>query len=166
MLKFGFASISKDTFDWITNKFPDGSIMLELGSGSATGEFCKHYKVYSIEHNSFWVGKHPSNYIHAPIKDYQTYSWYDVDIIKQNLPPKYDFILIDGPPKNIGREGFLINIDLFDTSVPLIFDDVNRGEELELVKKVSQKLNIPYKLMKTGIRKTIAVISADHEKEE
>ncbi len=159
--KFGFASISKSTFEWITKKFPDGSTMLEFGSGNATSEFVKHYKVYSIEHNEYFVGQHPTNYIHAPIKDYGEYSWYDIDIIKAEMPKKYDFMLVDGPPKKIGREGFLHNIDMFDTSVPMIFDDVNREDELDLVRRVSEKIGVPYKVMKTSLRKKIAVISPE-----
>lgn len=157
--RFGFASISRDTFDWILNHFPQGSTMLELGSGNATKEFVKHYSVYSIEHNPEWVGKSPSHYIYAPIKDYGEYSWYDVEKIKEGLPEQYDFILIDGPPKKIGREGFLHHLQLFNTQIPLIFDDANRGGELELIQKVADKLQYPYHVIKTGLRKKIGVIA-------
>ncbi|MHA1775918.1 MAG: hypothetical protein DRO88_02745 [Promethearchaeia archaeon] len=157
--RFGFASISRETFNWILAHFPDGNVMLELGSGNATKEFTKHYSVYSIEHNPEWVGKAPSNYIYAPIINYGEYSWYDTKKIQKKIPKHYDFILIDGPPKKIGREGFLHNLELFNTQVPLIFDDANRGGELVLIQKIAGKLKFPYHIIKTGMRKKIGIIA-------
>ncbi|WP_457558055.1 hypothetical protein [Candidatus Harpocratesius sp.] len=156
---FGFASISQYTFKWIIDHFPDGNTMLELGSGNVTKEFTNHYTVYSIEHNPNWIGKFPTHYIFAPIKDYGDYKWYDIQKIREQLPDHYDFILVDGPPKKIGRDGFLHNLHLFNTKVPMIFDDVNREGEFELIQKVATKLQYPYKIIKHGVRKKIGIIS-------
>ena len=38
---------------------------------------------------------------------------------------KYNCILVDGPPGYIGRDGFLHNLDNFNTNCLIIIDDVN-----------------------------------------
>ena len=57
----------------------------------------------------------------------------------------YDLILVDGPNGAIGRGGFLKHLDLFNTNVPIIFDDINRKDELQMMVKVSEILNKPCK---------------------
>ena len=140
---FGGWAITKDCFDYIRKILPEGKIILEFGSGWGTGELAKHYKMYSIEHNEGYIGGRDSTYIHAPIKD----GWYDYDIVKNNLPETYDLIFVDGPTGRIGRDGFYKHLDLFDTSVPIIIDDVHRDAEKALIEKVSKKLNKEYKIL-------------------
>lgn len=159
MPKFSGWSIDKFFFEYILKHFPDGSTMIELGSGRVTEEFAKHYNVYSIEHNAEWVGKFNSNYIHAPIKDYGNYQWYDRDKIKKSLPEKYDFILIDGPPKKYGRMGFFDNIDLFNPNVPMLFDDTHRRSEKKLIKRVAKHLDKPFKSYRHKILGGFGVIN-------
>ena len=53
-------------------------------------------------------------------------------------------ILVDGPNGSFGRGGFLKHLDFFNTNVPIIFDDINRESERQLMIKVSEKLNKPY----------------------
>ena len=43
-----------------------------------------------------------------------------------------------------GRGGFLKHLELFNTDVLLIFDDINRESEMELMKAVSEKIGRPY----------------------
>ena len=139
--KFGGWSISQELFNWILENLPEGKTILELGSGSGTVELTHHYNVYSIEHNEKWVGRaEKSTYIHAPIVEYNGYSWYDVEIVREQLPKEYDLILVDGPPGAIGRKGFLKNIHLFNTDVPIIIDDSNRREEAEMTGSLVNKL--------------------------
>lgn len=99
------------------------------------------------------IVKYPKKFnptIHLPGKNGRPQKgWYDVNPLRQSLQDmKYDLILVDGPKEQYGRGGFLVNLDLFDTTVPIIFDDVNRGEErimmmkcVEHIQKSSQ-LNI------------------------
>lgn len=162
----GFWAVDDFFFDYITKTFPEGSVMLELGSGTTTEKFSKLFTVHSIEHNKEWVGKFNSNYIHAPIKDYGDYEWYDRDEIAKNLPEKYDFILIDGPPSKYGRMGFYHNMDLFNTDVPLLVDDTNRKTEKNMTKMISDKLNIPYKMFKNGFSQCFCVVSKEFNEEE
>ena len=140
--KFGGWAISKELFNWILENLPGGKTILELGSGSGTVELTHHYNVYSIEHDGKWVGRaEKSTYIYAPIVKYAGYSWYDVEIVREQLPKEYDLILVDGPPGTIGREGFLNNIELFKTDVPIIIDDSNRPAEARIRDALAERFN-------------------------
>ena len=122
-------AIGEQLYNWIIKNLPEKSTILELGSGTGSIELAKRYKLYSVEHDKKWLGlTKRSHYIHAPIKD----NWYDAKILKKELPKEYDLILVDGPPGDIGRYGFLDNIDLFNTKVPIIIDDIQRSAELNL----------------------------------
>ena len=133
---FGGWSIDEGLFDFIRSELPEGKVLLELGSGWGSGQFSQYYTVYSIEHNPRWLGKYDTNYIHVPIKN----KWYNPDILKENLPDNYDLILVDGPPGFTGRHGFYTHLDLFKTNLTIIFDDVHRKAEYELMIRVGQKL--------------------------
>ena len=114
-------SISQEMFDYIRSVLDDGATLLELGSGWASGQLSKYYTVYSIEHDRRWLYKYNTNYIYAPIRN----RWYDIEVLKKELPIHYDLILVDGPPGPIGRGKFYDYLDLFNTKVPIIFDDIN-----------------------------------------
>jgi hypothetical protein len=131
---------------YILEVLPANSTILELGSGTGTHELAKFYNMYSVEDNKKWVGKYDSHYIHAPIRNYGSYRWYDIKILRKNLPNTYDLILIDGPTGKIGRGAFYENLFLFNTNSILIFDDVNRPAELKLIQNVAQELGRPYKI--------------------
>jgi hypothetical protein len=157
--KLGGWAIQESCYNFIKTILPEGSTILEFGSGVGTGYLSQHYKMISIENYPEWIGKYNSKYIHAPIVNYnETYTapnipgaynskqvgWYDVEIIKQHMPLTYDLILVDGPNGAFGRGGFLKHLDMFNTNVPIIFDDINR-EEWHLMVEVSNILNRPYK---------------------
>ncbi|MEX0849103.1 MAG: hypothetical protein WD055_02645 [Candidatus Dependentiae bacterium] len=139
---FGGWSIAKELFDHIKELLPKGSTLLEFGSGWASGEFSKHYTVYSVEHDPFFLNQYNTNYIYAPIKD----SWYDPNILAEDLPKDYDLILVDGPVGNIGRYGFYVYFDLFRKDVPIIIDDVNRPEEYRLMMDLVDMLGRSYEI--------------------
>lgn len=142
---FGGWSISKELFNYILQILPAGSTILELGSGWASGELSKNYTVYSIEHNKRWLNKYQTNYIYAPIVN----NWYDTEVLKKELSLiQYDLILIDGPPGTIGRVGFYNNLNLFNTDVIMIFDDVNRPAEYNLLNNVALKLKKSFTIIK------------------
>ena len=131
-------AISTELFKWIRENFTKGSTILELGSGTGTIDLCKHYTMYSVEHNPRFVGLAASNYIYAPIKD----GWYDTEVLKKMLPDRYDLIIVDGPPRRIGRQGFFDNLSLFRHDVPIVFDDTQRPEEYALAIKTAAFLNM------------------------
>jgi len=148
-------SISKELFDYIRSILAKGKTILELGSGWASSELSKYYTVYSIEHNKYWLNKFNTHYIYAPIKD----RWYDTEILKNKLPKTYDLILVDGPPgPTIGRGGFYTNLHLFNTDVPIIFDDVNRQAEYDLMVKVANTLNRSFIIFDDSARKQFGVL--------
>lgn len=149
MDNFGGAAIGKHLYDIITSNIPDNSVMLEFGSGPSTPEFTKHYTVYSVEQNTKYLNQcKESNYIYAPIQSYSNgeneYRWYDISILKMELPETYDFILVDGPQGGFGhpaRIGFEINISLFNLNVPIFFDDTHRPHEYQQAQNVAQLAN-------------------------
>ena len=166
-MSFGKASISEICYDYIRDILPEGKTILEFGSGWATGKLSEHYKMISIEHDSRYIEQYDSDYIYASIKLYdgvytapdipENDGWFDISQIQLNLLDKeYDMILVDGPPgwknsaghdKTIGRAGFLKHIDLFNTDVPIIIDDINRNPEMILLERVSSHLNKSYKIL-------------------
>lgn len=133
---FGGWAISKTLFDFIRLILPEGKTLLELGSGWGSGQFSQYYTVYSIEHSPKWLGKYNTNYIYVPIKG----KWYNPAILKEKLPENYDLILVDGPPGFIGRHGFCTYLNLFKTDLTIVFDDVHRKAEYQLMIQVGEKL--------------------------
>lgn len=142
-LMLGGWSINKEVYDFIKSNLPEGSTILELGSGYGTGELSKHYIMHSIEHDIKFVGKYKSTYIHAPMKD----GWYDKSVLELKLEAlrgKYHMILIDGPIGNEsnGRLGFFENINLFDENTLMVFTDTNRDGERTTFNRVLKHLFI------------------------
>lgn len=174
MSNFGGWAIQESCFNFIREILPEGKTILELGSGYGTKALSEFYNMISIENEKPWVGKYKSHYIEAPIKKYDSamsiqttglfedstpYSapdlpgegtpkqsgWYDPDIVEKGLSGlTYDLILVDGPNGRIGRGGFLKHLNLFNTNVPIIFDDIGRIAEMQMMVKVAETLNKPY----------------------
>lgn len=160
---FGSGSIEKELYDYIINNFEAGKTILELGSGRGTGELAKFFNMISIEHNRGWLYKYNSDYIHASLtfdgKDY----WYDTDLVKVELKGKtYDLILVDGPnahKKGIKkrRQGFFRHLYLFNTDVPIIFDDIDRKWDRENFEMTARWLKRDIRIMKSD-KKQFGVI--------
>ncbi|MFW6225596.1 MAG: hypothetical protein ACOC3V_01390 [bacterium] len=152
MTTFGDSSIDIECFNKILEILPKNKTILEFGSGEVTEEFRKYYQIFSIEHDINWI-KNNETYIHAPLKPLNNKPniiWYDVDILKNNLPNDYDLILIDGPiawtNKNGGRFGFYYNLNLFNLDdVIIVFDDIQRNWDMEHMILVANKLKRNYK---------------------
>jgi len=166
--KFGDISINKLTVDYISSILKPNNIILELGSGTgSTLALGDKYKLFSVENQPGWFDRYPehSTYIKCRSKRYDELyikpsefpndvAWYHPDDIFPNLPEKYDLILIDGPggwSHGWGRGGFYKHIDKFNTHVPMIFDDVNREEELTLLKLVSAYVKRDYFILEDDI---------------
>lgn len=146
---FGGWAVSKELFDFIRSVLPAGKTLLELGSGWGSGQFSNYYTVYSVEHDRRWLDKYNTHYIYAPIKG----KWYDVNILQEKLPQTYDLILVDGPPAFVGRQGFCTHLDLFDADLPIVFDDVHRKAEYNLMIQVGKKLQRDVVIFNLGPRK-------------
>ena len=104
-MTFGDYSISRELYDWLYTNIPEGSTILEFGSGEGTAELVKRWDVWSVEHDPEWVGRYHDQYIHAPLGDD---GWYARATVALNtLYDGYDCVIIDGPPNQFHRKGVL-----------------------------------------------------------
>jgi len=132
-MTFGGAGITEPVFQWIRAKLPDGKHILELGSGDVSTQYLSaYYRLTSVEDKAEFLNRYPSRYIHAPLVD----GWYDTTILEA-LPKDYDLILVDGPVGSEPREGFLRNLRLFRTDVPIVIDDTWREVERKMAAKLA-----------------------------
>lgn len=161
-MSIGSVSISIECINFIKSILPIRSTILELGSGLGTVELSKWFKMYSVENQFEWMNKFPDCTTYIPCRTL-TYddtftapkivgtqtAWYHPDDLFENLPKSYDLILIDGPGGRYGRGGFFKYLEKFNTNVPILFDDINRKADLDLMIKVSQQLNKPYTILES-----------------
>lgn len=132
--------------------------ILELGSGEGTGRLAEKYQMISVEHDKEYLDKHKSDYIHAAIVPNGRHDWYDAGIIEKKLNGKqYDLLLVDGPPGHVGRLGMLDHLDLFDLSVPIIIDDVQRSAEHHLMSELAKAAGRNARVIQDG-DKSVGVI--------
>ena len=162
--KFGDWSIDEKLYDYIRKVLPDGSTILELGSGEVTDVLARDYTMYSVEHDLEWVGKYNSTYLHVPLREHKAIKnhlhtkWYDADILKWKLRGiKYDLLLIDGPPQT--RSGFFKYMEFFDSNAIWIFDDTNRGSDARVLNSVCARLDRPWVTYHGGPDKTFSVVN-------
>jgi hypothetical protein len=135
------AEIESKLFDAIRHLLPEGSNILELGSGAGSAKLAKCFNITCVEHNTDYLDKYDNiEYVYAPISYCKPTvylqdqdQWYDKEIMKKVLQEvQYDLILIDGPPGNIGRGGILRYKDYIRADVPIFIDDTNREAEWKL----------------------------------
>jgi hypothetical protein len=137
-------SITKECFDKIVEILPFGSTILEIGSGNSTNILSKFYEMISIESNIEWMNKYKSEYIYVPSKHFKSETfgetnWLDVDILKYSLDgKKYDLLIVDA---GFDRVGIYDNLHLFNTNVPIIFDDTMDESYLKCANLVAKKIN-------------------------
>jgi len=150
---------ANDIHKYMAGRLCDGSRVLEIGAGTGTEALSKLYEVTSIEHDPVWFNLYPDvNYIHAPLVDFEdgyfvtNTMWYDREAL-QNLPmlDKFDAIIIDGPPGNVGRGGFLKNIDLFKSDL-YIFDDTHRLWDFRNAGGVADHFGVTFETHTNGFR--------------
>ena len=126
-------SFNAECVTWILTHIRRGATILELGSGVGSSELGKVFDMVCVENNPEYVGKFPNiNYIHAPLKDYGNYNWYDIEAVKDQLPSSYDLLIVDGPLGSIGRKPFRKHKELFRLDVPIMIDDISRKDEHDL----------------------------------
>ena len=134
--------LNNEIFTWIVSHIPEGSKILELGSGDGTNLLSKFYLMFSIESNMELLNKYDSNYIFAPID--KITRWYNIEYLKDKLPKKYDLLLIDGPVLNCetSKFGMLNNLNLFN-NIPnvIIINNTNKCAEFLLAKELMRLTN-------------------------
>jgi|TARA_B110000914_G_scaffold15878_1_gene12310 hypothetical protein len=165
--------LPEEAFGWITTNIGAGEIIVEFGSGHGSIELSKHYTLTSVEHNKNWLNISQGNYIFSEItpNPISTKSgqlgWYQIDILKQNLPPKPCLIIIDGPPGSIGRHGVLNLIDYLSTAKFILVDDIDREAESDLLESIHSQLkcqistNTSSKLRANGSVRKFAILKME-----
>lgn len=113
--------------------------VLELGSGLTSLDLARaDVPGIALEHLPEWIGYVSGvaadmkvdfkdfQVLHAPLKDYGHYEWYDFE---SNIP--FDFVVCDGPPRwptKGGRYGFLPQmIDTLESPCYILYDDYFEG---------------------------------------
>lgn len=138
--------LPEEAFIWIEENVPEGSSIIEFGSGHGSVRLSKRFSVTSIEHDPEWLGVASVDYIHAPIvqnphaTEAGEEGWYDVSIVKEQMPEEFDLVIIDGPPGFIGRTGVLSVVELLSKARWIIVDDVDRIPEATLSNRLASAL--------------------------
>jgi hypothetical protein len=169
----GDFSLQPAVYEAIVRLVPERSTILELGSGEGDRNLIDlGFRVQAVEHDPAWVGVVPGvEYIHAPLSHIKPTRWhptqdrwYDSSLLKAKLPAlKYDLVIVDGPPGDVGRGGFLKYFNLFDGSVPWILDDIHRFEEWKMIRVLSDKLGKNILIPPTGTERLFAVIGTGEQ---
>ena len=123
-------AISIELFNYIKENLPVGSTILSMGSGLGDKYLIEAgYKMISIEQDKKYMNLYHNNYIYAPIVN----KYFDMEIVIDAIKDiDYDLVLVDAPTKaSGGRMGF-INLEYLIKDVPVIFDDVNRVDDMNV----------------------------------
>lgn len=135
---WGGSGIERVLFDFILNTIPEGSTIVELGSGyCSTKAFSAFYKTYSVDDNVQYQNLFEGvNYIYAN----NINGWYNRQSIVDNLPEEYSLVFVDGTSGEGNRNGLLNNLDIFRDDVTFIFHDTYRVPEKNLAIEVANAL--------------------------
>jgi hypothetical protein len=137
-------SITKECFDKIIEILPFGSTILEIGSGNSTDILSNFYNMISIESDPEWMNKFKSKYHLVPFKKIKSElwgetNWLDVDILTDVIKDiKYDMLIVDAGGDRVGIYDY---IHLFNTNIPIIFDDTMNEDYLKCANMVANKIN-------------------------
>jgi hypothetical protein len=144
---------------------PKGKTVLELGSGWGSGKLMKRWNLISIENNLKWHKKYNPQSFHVPTLYPGRRGWYNPEKLKAALQGlEYDFLLIDGP--HYERENFPKHLDLFDTTVPMLFDDVNRSIGQRAIREASEIVGRPYVIYRPHTRESFGFIEGAKVEDE
>jgi len=135
-------SLGANIIRWMSQRFAQGDVVLEFGSGQTTKIFKDMgFDVYSVEEDEEFVGRYEGvNYIHAPI-DPET-SWYDLDaILEYDLPQEISFVVVDGPTTSRSYFHEAFDQIMGDRVLgAIVYDDLHRPREMEdFIKFISRR---------------------------
>lgn len=160
------AALNDSVLKYIIDNFNKGSTILEFGSGHGSAKLAEHFNLFSVEHDKHWMNLYEKvNYIYAPIKEHKEVKkvigkyWYDWRILEPQIRNlEYDLIIVDGPPARFGRAGFLKYMIPLKRVVPIIFDDLDRGDDFKIAYKTSARLKKPILVSDTWEYKSWGII--------
>jgi len=137
--------------------------IVECGSGLSTllmglAAAPEGRQVWALEHHEDWFhrmrreikrqGLDNVHLVHAPLKSYGDFDWYDID--PAQLPRPVGLLLVDGPPADTkgGRRGALsLLAPIIHSPCTIIVDDVDREDELLLLRDWARQLNAEYQIL-------------------
>lgn len=131
-------SISQDLISNLKEILPNGSKILEFGSGYGTQMLIEAgYDMFSVEENPSFAGLFHNQYCLAEITD----GWYNTEKVSSFLKGKsFDAILIDGPAHGERLKILDSNINFNDFKI-IIVDDIERKEDAEVFSILSEGKN-------------------------
>ena len=163
--KLGGWCLAKETVDWIDKNIKHGSTILELGSGEASYQLSKRYKIYSVEHDPSYLNIHENvNYVYAPLfkTEFSKFCWYNYKNIKiavEGFGIKQSLLIIDGP---IGHDrlNYLCYMKKCGISLDcyIIVDDTNREADNLLAQTLACMLYRKTEKIFTSCGKSFTVI--------
>ena len=134
-------AISNQVVEHIKENLPEGSTILEFGSGRGTEILSKTFNMLSVEEDLDWVDRYDSEYLHAEIKE----DWYDIEKVNNFIKDKsYNLVLIDGPAHGDRNKivELISNGKLkLNTNVSYLIDDVEREDGMKLLESIVKLLN-------------------------
>jgi hypothetical protein len=135
---FGGSGITKNLRNWIWKNIPKGETVVELGAGLVSTRILrKRFTLFSVEENLDFVGLYSNvTYIHAEINS--TTNWYSLK--PEQLPQKFNLLIIDGPSGSHLRRNILQCDWIFERAQTIIVDDTWRESERLLAKSIGIKL--------------------------
>lgn len=125
---------------------PKGARILEFGAGDGTKDRARIYDVTAVEHNEAYLTDEYTC-IFAPIVENEESvlrdekGWYDATALEFLRMQKFDLLIIDGPPGEIGRNGILAHPWVLKSSSSILIDDTHRGAEQYLAQAVLERMN-------------------------
>jgi hypothetical protein len=135
-------------------------VVVELGSGHGSQRLAAALpdgcRLVSVEHDDRFVGLVPGlSYVHAPIVD----GWYDATRLAASLPPAAEIaaVVIDGPPKAIGRAGVLLHLERLGAG-PIVVDDAHRPADLEVAREIARRRGVELTVHDGGGGRAFATI--------
>ena len=130
-----------EAFEWVEKNIPEGSTVLEFGSGDGSQRLADRYHLWSVEHDADWLYRATSNYVHAPIvsnpvsDEYQEQGWYESSLFEK-IPDHVSLIIVDGPIGNIGRTGIFHYLSKLPKAKWILVDDTDRVAEQVLSQRL------------------------------
>jgi len=124
--------------NWIWQNIPRGETVVELGAGLVSTRILrKRFKLFSVEENLDFIGLYSNvAYIHAEIDS--TTNWYSLK--PEQLPKKFNLLIIDGPSGSHLRRNILQCEWIFERAQTIIVDDTWRESERLLAESIGIKV--------------------------
>jgi len=125
-----------EMIDFLFERLPKGSWVLEFGSGESTARLVERYNVVTVESDERWLNKvSAARYIHAPLKPFfskelnREIPWYSRQALLDGLPDHdVDAIIVDGPDGEFARYGIARYYRFLGlkSQTPIMVDDMQQ----------------------------------------